>query len=178
MSLKNVALFGANGQIGSSILKALIECEKQNFEILAITPPDSPEPIGADKSNVQVKEMDIVNASREEIAKALQGIDVVVSALNGKALEAQGNLQDAAADSSVKRFYPSEYGMHNIYRKPGDPMGYIHAMWDTKSRANENAVLHPAIMSGKMSYTVIGCGDFYNQDREVGTQIYLSSTHR
>jgi hypothetical protein len=31
---------------------------------------------------------------------------------------------------------------------------------------NERAVIHPAIRSGKMSFTVIGCGDFYNQDRE------------
>lgn len=26
--------------------------------------------------------------------------------------------------------------------------------------------MHPAIFSGKMSYTLIGCGDYYNQDRE------------
>jgi hypothetical protein len=31
---------------------------------------------------------------------------------------------------------------------------------------NERAVIHPAIRSGKMSFTMIGCGDFYNQDRE------------
>jgi len=35
-----------------------------------------------------------------------------------------------------------------------------------KSRLNEHAILHPAIESGAMSYTVIGCGDYYNQDRE------------
>jgi nucleoside-diphosphate-sugar epimerase len=39
-------------------------------------------------------------------------------------------------------------------------------MWDMKARLNEHAVRHPAIDAGKMSYTLIGCGDFYNQDRE------------
>lgn len=39
-------------------------------------------------------------------------------------------------------------------------------MWDMKAKLNEHAVRHPAIDSGKMSYTMIGCGDFYNQDRE------------
>jgi len=27
-------------------------------------------------------------------------------------------------------------------------------------------VLHPAVEAGKLEYTFIGCGDFYNQDRE------------
>lgn len=31
---------------------------------------------------------------------------------------------------------------------------------------NEKAALHPAIASGKMNYTIIGCGEFYNQERE------------
>lgn len=33
-------------------------------------------------------------------------------------------------------------------------------------RVNERAVIHPSVRSGNMSFTMIGCGDFYNQDRE------------
>lgn len=133
MALKNVALFGASGQIGSSILKALLDCDRQKFDVLTVISPSSAAPLGADQSNVKVKELDILNATRKELAEALSGIDVVVSALNGKALEAQYAIQQAAADAGVKRFYPSEYGMHHIYRKPGDPMGYIHQLWDMKN---------------------------------------------
>ncbi|KAI2486253.1 NAD-binding protein [Pyrenophora tritici-repentis] len=43
-------------------------------------------------------------------------------------------IQDAAADAGVKRFYPSEYGFHQIYRKPNDPMGYIHPAWNMKAK--------------------------------------------
>lgn len=39
-------------------------------------------------------------------------------------------------------------------------------MWNMKSNANESIVMHPTIFEGKMSYTLIGCGDYYNQDRE------------
>ena len=31
MSLTNIALFGANGQVGRSILKALVDCKKKDF---------------------------------------------------------------------------------------------------------------------------------------------------
>lgn len=166
MSLKNIALFGANGQIGSSVLKALANCKTQDFNILAIIAPDSPSPSSASSENVTVKEMDLLHTTRKEMAEVLQGIDAVVSALNGPVLDAQISIQDGAADAGVKRFIPSEYGMHHIYRKPNDPQGYMHPLWDAKNRLNERAILHPAIKQGKISYTMIGCGDFYNQDRE------------
>ena len=133
MSLKNIALFGANGQIGSSVLKALAECKTQDFNILAIIAPDSPSPDSASSKNVTVKEMDLLHTSRQEMAEVLKGIDAVVSALNGPVLDAQISIQDGAADAGVKRFIPSEYGMHHIYRKPNDPQGYMHPLWDAKT---------------------------------------------
>lgn len=39
-------------------------------------------------------------------------------------------------------------------------------MWNMKDQCNEAVLHHPAITSGKMTYTLIGCGDFYNQPRE------------
>ncbi|KAF2136379.1 uncharacterized protein K452DRAFT_292465 [Aplosporella prunicola CBS 121167] len=166
MAFKTVALFGANGQIGDSILRALLHCKKQDFDIVAFIPPDTSLESGQEDRKVTVKSFDLNKLSREGLTRDLKGVDALVSALNGKALEAQPTIQDAAAGAGVKRYYPSEYGMHNIYRKPGDPQGYVHPMWDLKARLNEHVVLHPAILEGKMTYTVIGCGDFYNQDRE------------
>ncbi|KAI1622044.1 hypothetical protein EDD37DRAFT_667877 [Exophiala viscosa] len=161
------ALFGANGQIGSFILHALLTCAKQSFTVKCFIPPGSPAPEEiSGKDQAECLELDLTKISREDLAKHLQGIDVVVSALNGPALDSQILIQDAAADAGVQRFYPSEYGMHHIYRKPNDPQGYVHPLWDSKARVNEKALLHPAIESGKMSYTLIGCGDFYNQDRD------------
>ena len=39
-------------------------------------------------------------------------------------------------------------------------------MWNMKDQCNEAVLHHPAIAAGKMTYTLIGCGDFYNQPRE------------
>lgn len=43
---------------------------------------------------------------------------------------------------------------------------YVHPAWNMKANANERAVNHPATRSGKMSFTMISCGDSYNQARE------------
>ena len=127
MAFKTVALFGASGQIGSHILNALLECKKQSFNVVAFTSPNHELKLEkAETQNVRTNVLDVTSTTREELASALEGVDVVVSALNGKALEVQGMVQDAAADVGVRRFYPSEYGMHHIYRKPGDDRGYIH----------------------------------------------------
>jgi hypothetical protein len=39
-------------------------------------------------------------------------------------------------------------------------------VWNIKSQHNEKCTMHPSILSGQMTYTIIGCGDFYNQPRE------------
>jgi hypothetical protein len=127
----NIALFGANGQIGERILQALLSCKRHVFKVTAFIPPDSVLPQSSN-ANVDVKTFDIEHATRESLAKDLDGVEAIVSALNGPALEAQATIQDAAADVGVKRFYPSEYEFHQIYRKPNDPMGYIHPAWNTK----------------------------------------------
>jgi putative NADH-flavin reductase len=132
---KTVALFGANGQIGDRILNALINVDRPNheFKIIAFIPPETQLQSGQGAANVSTKTFDLTKVTREELASALQGVDAVVSALNGKALEVQSLIQDAAADAGVKRFVPSEFGMHHIHRKPGDPKGYIHPAWNQKN---------------------------------------------
>ncbi|KAJ5287060.1 hypothetical protein N7478_002746 [Penicillium angulare] len=57
-------------------------------------------------------------------------------------------IQDAAAIARRNRSYPGDFGMHQIAWLP-DGEAYIHT-------------LHPAIKSSRMSYTVIGCGEFYD----------------
>jgi hypothetical protein len=66
----------------------------------------------------------------------------------------------------VKRFIPSEFGSPHTYRTPGKPGSWLHPMWDEKELFNEQLQLHPAVDAGKITYTVIGSGDFYDQARE------------
>ncbi|KAL4912343.1 hypothetical protein BDW62DRAFT_216431 [Aspergillus aurantiobrunneus] len=166
--MEKVAVFGPTGQIGRSIVRALLT---NAYEVVQVVRPVSESKARdidvhpTSKRRLTTVALDPLDATMDELASALDGVEVVVSALNGKALEAQGKIQDAADKAGVRRFYPSEYGMHHIYT---DEKGYgvLHPTWNVKSQANFQALHHPAIAAGRMSYTLIGCGDFYNQDRE------------
>ena len=166
MAFNTIAVLGASGQNGQAIVTALLKCESHKFNVRAVIPPDSPEPPVPHSDNLKFLKIDLLNASKEFLAIQLKGVDAIVSALNGKVLEAEPKVQDAAAEAGVGRFYPSEYGFHQVYHKPGSDWGYIHPLWDFKSRIVNKALHHPAIADKRMSYTLIGCGDFYNQDRE------------
>ncbi|KAL3473685.1 hypothetical protein BJX99DRAFT_248763 [Aspergillus californicus] len=167
--MAKVAIFGSTGQIGRSILRALLTTTSR--EVIQVVRPASVSKANdisirpEQQQRLRTVALDPLQASTDEIATALQGVEIVVSALNGQALTAQGKIQDAADKAGVKRFYPSEYGLHHIYT---DEKGYghLHPTWNMKAEANRNALHHPAIAAGRMSYTLIGCGDFYNQDRE------------
>lgn len=127
--MTKVALFGATGQIGQAILRALVIAN--SHEVIQLVHPHS-----LDKAKAMVKELeaedrmstvavDVCECSVDELHPVLSGVEVVVSALNGKALDVQHKIQEAAARAGVRRFYPSEYGMHHIYHSP-DGYGYVH----------------------------------------------------
>ncbi|PLB50036.1 NAD(P)-binding protein [Aspergillus steynii IBT 23096] len=167
--MTKVALLGATGQIGQAILRALASAK--SHEIVQLVHPHSVE-----KAKAVVKELeagdrvttvtvDVCECSVDELQPVLSGVEVIVSALNGKALEAQEKVQDAGARAGVRKIYPSEYGIHHIYHSL-DGYGYVHPVWNIKTIANEKVLQHPAVASGKMKWTLIGCGDIYNQDRE------------
>lgn len=124
MAFKTIALFGATGQIGSSILRALLNSQHA-FEVIAFDAPNRISRLQL-APNLIIKEFDATNIKKDELVATLTGVDAVVSALNGKALDSQVAIQNAAVDAGVKRFYPSEYGFHHIYQKPGDEAGYLH----------------------------------------------------
>ncbi|KAL2849393.1 hypothetical protein BJX68DRAFT_276093 [Aspergillus pseudodeflectus] len=169
-----IALLGPTGQIGHSILRALLTTT--SHDLLQIVSPGSESTAKSNaeeftteqKKRLSTEVADLLSARADDLTGLLEGVEIVISALNGKALSAQRTVQDAAAHAGVKRFYPSEYGMHHVYRSPdeSDQRGYLHSTWNLKSTANEECLHHSAIAEGKMTYTLIGCGDFYNQPRE------------
>ncbi|KAA8643990.1 hypothetical protein EYZ11_006583 [Aspergillus tanneri] len=162
---RTVAVFGATGQVGSAVLQALVHCKEQSFDIIAFVSPTSALEVKGELSRVDVKRIDLLKATEEELAGALQGADVVVSALGGSTLHKQRLIQDAAAIAGVRRFYPSEFGMRQVAWLPG-PEAYVHPVWALKMKTVEEAMKHPAIKAGRMSYTIVGCGEFYDVPKE------------
>ncbi|OCT53748.1 nmrA-like family protein [Cladophialophora carrionii] len=108
---KNVTVFGAGGtNIGHHIVKALSsKPDLFTVTILARRSSKSTFPAG-----VQVKYIDDP-LPHDELVTALQGQDVVISAIGFGAIALERKLIDAAADAHVKRFFPSEYGVNNTH---------------------------------------------------------------
>ena len=110
----NILIFGATGLIGEHITSAILE-SKADFGRIAVftsnnTIQSKAEKINALKSRgVEIIAGDIT--SGEDINKALNGFDTVVSCVGRPIIHTQVQiveLMDKHAD--VKRFFPSEYG--------------------------------------------------------------------
>lgn len=101
-----VALAGATGNLGPSILKALVEA---GFGVTVLTRKDGS---SASKipnhSNQRIIGIDYQDA--QSLRSALKGVDVVVSNLPAAIPDTQKLLIDAAVAAGIKRFIPSEFG--------------------------------------------------------------------
>lgn len=105
-AIKNVALSGATGWLGPTILQALID---NGFHVTLLTRRGSS---SADlfKSSKGVSIVEVDYQDVNELTKVLQGIDAVVCTVGNPGLEAQIPLIDAAVAAGVKRYIPSEFG--------------------------------------------------------------------
>lgn len=130
----SIALFGANGQIGKPIFEALIRCKDPQFQITAFVSPNSSFDLrGYGDINATVKRVDLNKVARDDLAAILaeEKVDVAISALGGEIITKQGVIQDAAAKAGVGRFYPSEFGMHQVAWL-SDNSAYIHPVSEEK----------------------------------------------
>ncbi|KAF3920965.1 hypothetical protein ABW20_dc0110470 [Dactylellina cionopaga] len=99
-AIKNVIVVGASGNLGPSILQALLASGKFNVSVLSRARPNLP-------VDVTIHTTDYSPSSLED---AFKGQDAVVSVIAGAALEEQKKLIDAAIAAGVTRFIPSEFG--------------------------------------------------------------------
>ncbi|KAL7914073.1 hypothetical protein GGI35DRAFT_490392 [Trichoderma velutinum] len=103
-TLKNVALTGASGAVGTPVLKALLASGNFNITVLRRNNSKSTFP-----DNVKVVDVDF--ESVDSLTAALAGQDAVVSTVGSTGLgDEQKKLIDAAVAAGVKRIVPSEYG--------------------------------------------------------------------
>ncbi|KAJ5709448.1 NAD(P)-binding protein [Penicillium malachiteum] len=167
-SYQTIALFGANGQVGKYVFNTLIEWKESEFRVIAFVSPNSDFRLNQYGGMKALEErLDLHKITVDDLAVILahHNVDVIVSTLGHAVINKQGVIQDAAAKAGVKRFYPSEFGMHQIPWFPGEG-GYLHPTWAVKIKCLDDAIKHPAIQSGKMTYTVIGCAEMYDMPDE------------
>ncbi|KAI1251951.1 hypothetical protein MGN70_006523 [Eutypa lata] len=102
-SIKNVAIAGASGSLGSVIFAKLVDSGKFNVRVLRHTGSSSKFPAGTDVVDVDFDSIDSVKS-------ALANQDAVISTISSVALHTQKTLIDGAIAAGVKRILPSDFG--------------------------------------------------------------------
>jgi NAD(P)-dependent dehydrogenase (short-subunit alcohol dehydrogenase family) len=114
--LKNIAVVGASGNVGSYITSALLA--KNHFNVTAITRTDSkatfPPGVGIERIDYD---------SPDTIVKALTGQDALVITMSVFAREAQEKLIRGAAQAGVPWVLPNEFGMYNTEEAQNETIG-------------------------------------------------------
>ncbi|OKL64152.1 hypothetical protein UA08_00333 [Talaromyces atroroseus] len=140
MSIKTVAVAGGTGSLGDFIVKSLVS---SGFDVtVLIRNASSSRKI--ESLPVQVKKRTVDYTSHEILVSALQGIDAVVSLLNGPGLDFQPAIVEAAIETGVSRFLPSEFGANTFSPKAAEiPIfkGKIAFQKYLKTKVDQNPTL-------------------------------------
>ncbi|VUC38074.1 unnamed protein product [Clonostachys rosea] len=144
-----VAVTGATGETGVSIINALLESE--DFDITAFARPSStekPQLQGFKEKGVPIVPLDLEVAPHEELVKAFQGQDIIISGIMPYTSDIEKRLATAAKEVGVKRFIPSFFA-------PLAPPTGVNVLREIKEEViNHVKRLH-------LPYTVIDVGGWY-----------------
>ncbi|KAF4832363.1 Isoflavone reductase-like protein [Colletotrichum tropicale] len=106
-----VALVGATGTTGSAIVTGLLSSEKTRFTVIALARPSSSGKPAYEElraRGVKVVPVDLKGPG-DDLVKALEGVDVVISAIVFTELGSEIPLANAAKAAGVKRFLQSAF---------------------------------------------------------------------
>jgi uncharacterized protein YbjT (DUF2867 family) len=145
-ALKNIAVAGAAGDLGSAVFNALVKSGKFNLTVLTRADSKSTFPSGTKVVKVDYDSLDSLTA-------ALQGQDAVVSTVGSLVIPSQNLLIDAAVAAGVKRFIPSEFGSNLVI-----PSVRKLPVFGTKVAIEDK--LTELAKQGKISYTFVYNGIF------------------
>jgi nucleoside-diphosphate-sugar epimerase len=152
--IQNVVLVGASGNIGPSILTALLN---SNFDVTVLSRTDS---AATFPSTVKVIKTDY---SESSLVDALKGQDAVIASLGGAVLDLQKKVIDAAVKAGVKRFIPSEFGSDTRDPKIVAAVPLFKSKSDVLEYAASAAASNP-----QFSFTGVFTGPFFDWSIRVG----------
>jgi uncharacterized protein YbjT (DUF2867 family) len=153
-SIKNVVLAGASGNLGPSILTALINAGTFNITVFKRIGSKSTFP-----SSVAVEEVDYTSLS--SLTTALTGADALISTLAAEAFPLQDVLVDAAIAAGVQRFLPSEFG--SDISNPNTQQLPVFA-----AKVKLNAYLAEKAKTSSLTYTLVRNSGFLDWGVKVG----------
>ncbi|PYH85093.1 NAD(P)-binding protein [Aspergillus uvarum CBS 121591] len=133
-SIKNVALAGASGNVGSQVLNALLA---QNFTVTILTR----KPATATANPLP--------------RRSHPNQDAVIDTTFSPDIDTPLQLIDAAAAAGVSRFITSDFGLD-----PTNPGIHALPVFARKKAAYEAVQRHAATAASTLTYTVVACGVF------------------
>jgi len=145
--LQTVFIVGATGKTGSSIVDGLLE--DSSFHVVAAIRPTSASNPGVNAlkdRGVEIRIVDLESASVELLEGHLQGVDTVISAVDGSHTS-QNPLIKASKEAGVKRFIPCDWATACV---PG-----VRDNFDAKT------AYHDQIKELGLAYTFIDVGGWY-----------------
>ncbi|KAL4881791.1 hypothetical protein BJY04DRAFT_54056 [Aspergillus karnatakaensis] len=114
MSKSNLLFFGATGAIGSYIIAAIVTSRDSFGRIAVFTSEATLSSKSTEINALREKGVEIITGDvtkKEDVVRAFEGIDTVVSALGRGVIANQVDLIRWADETPhIKRFLPSEYG--------------------------------------------------------------------
>ena len=143
--IKNVAIIGAGGNVGSYMTKALLETGKHT--VTAITRPDSTSKL---PDGVHMKKVDYENP--QTIVEALKGQDALILTLNVMALGQEEKIIQAAADAQVPWVLPNEWSPDSAHEGLVKDVSVFQSAPKMRERIKE---------LGKSSYIAVTTGFWY-----------------
>ena len=142
-TIKNVAITGASGSLGSVVLQKLLNAKDLNVLVLRRNGSSAAFP-------AEVKVIDVDFDSIDSLTAALQGQDAVIATVGMGGVAPQIKLIDAAIAAGVQRFIPSEFGSDLSVPK-------TRALPVFGEKVKVSDYLHEKAAAGKITYT-----DVYN----------------
>lgn len=106
MTLTNIALIGANGNLGPSVLNALRSATDPKLNITVISRKSSRSTY---QDDVTIKYISS-DQTDDELVDVLKGQDALITTFGGTNSRLQIKLADACVEAGVKRFIPADFG--------------------------------------------------------------------
>ena len=151
MTIKNVAIIGANGTLGPAVLAALNKAA--HFTVTVISRKASKSKYATDQIVKYVSD----DPTPDELVEVLQGQDALVATFMGTNDVYQTKLADACVVAGVKRFIPADFGSCDSSSKLALD---LMPLYKAKTRVREH--LQGLAKEGKLSWTAIVCGHFFD----------------
>lgn len=167
MTIQKVALIGANGTLGPSVLDALLSAKLFNVTVISRKNSKSTYP-----DHVKVAYV-TDNPTVEELIPLLQGHDALVTTFAGSNSDLQIRLAEASAKAGVKRFMPADFGSCDS----SSPRALdLMPLYREKTKVRE--YLQQLSAHSNLTWTSLVCGHFFDYGLKSGLLQFDLKSHK